>query len=119
MFTLVGYQKASRIIFSIFNGLCAKVGQWGFAATGIPIPFDFTSPSAKTYPQMSNAIAKSDHIAALKKYFGFDSFRPLQEEIVNAVLGGQDVLALLPTGGGKSLCYQLPAVLSDGLTVAG
>lgn len=66
---------------------------------------------------MSNALTKADHLTALKKYFGFDSFRPLQEGIVDAVLSGQDVLALLPTGGGKSLCYQLPAVLNDGLTV--
>lgn len=66
---------------------------------------------------MSNAAIKQDPRAALKKYFGFDSFRPLQEEIVGAVLDGQDVMALLPTGGGKSLCYQLPAVVNDGLTI--
>ena len=55
--------------------------------------------------------------AALKRHFGFDAFRPLQEAIVTDVLAGRDVFALLPTGGGKSLCYQLPAVLTDGLTV--
>ena len=54
---------------------------------------------------------------ALKRYFGFDAFRPLQEAIVNDVLADRDVFALLPTGGGKSLCYQLPAVLTSGLTV--
>jgi len=54
---------------------------------------------------------------ALKHHFGFGAFRPLQEEIVNDVLGGRDVFALLPTGGGKSMCFQLPAVLGDGLTV--
>ena len=54
---------------------------------------------------------------ALKQYFGFDSFRPLQREIAEAVLGGEDALALLPTGGGKSLCYQLPAMLTQGLTL--
>ncbi|MBI1178526.1 DNA helicase RecQ [bacterium] len=58
-----------------------------------------------------------DPLAALKQYFGFDAFRPFQAEIVQDVLAGRDVLALLPTGGGKSLCYQLPAVLADGLTV--
>jgi ATP-dependent DNA helicase RecQ len=54
---------------------------------------------------------------ALERWFGFTSFRPSQEAIVRDVLAGRDVFALLPTGGGKSLCYQLPAVLSDGLTV--
>ncbi len=53
----------------------------------------------------------------LKEVFGFDTFRPLQEEISSASLAGRDVLALLPTGGGKSLCYQLPALLRPGLTV--
>ncbi len=55
--------------------------------------------------------------AALERWFGFPSFRPSQEAIVRDVLDDRDVFALLPTGGGKSLCYQLPAVLSDGLTV--
>ena len=53
----------------------------------------------------------------LKQYFGFTSFRPLQEEIIRDALAGRDVFALLPTGGGKSLCFQLPALIGDGLTV--
>ncbi len=55
--------------------------------------------------------------ATLKRVFGFDAFRPGQAEIVAAVLDGQDTLAIMPTGGGKSLCYQLPALCRDGLTV--
>jgi ATP-dependent DNA helicase RecQ len=54
---------------------------------------------------------------ALQSQFGFSSFRPLQREIAEASLAGRDVLALLPTGGGKSLCYQLPALLENGLTL--
>ena len=51
----------------------------------------------------------------LKEYWGYDHFRPLQEDIINAVLDGKDTLALLPTGGGKSLCFQVPALVKDGL----
>ena len=54
---------------------------------------------------------------ALKGIFGFASFRPHQEEIIDAIVAGSDVFAVLPTGGGKSLCYQLPAVILPGLTV--
>ena len=53
----------------------------------------------------------------LKQSFGFASFRPLQEEIIRDALAGRDVFALLPTGGGKSLCFQLPALARPGLTV--
>ncbi len=56
-------------------------------------------------------------IPALKKHFGYDAFRPLQEEIVRDALAGRDVFALMPTGGGKSLCFQLPALLRKGLTI--
>ncbi len=53
----------------------------------------------------------------LKQFWGFDQFRPLQEEIVNEVIYGNDVLALLPTGGGKSVCFQVPGIALNGLTL--
>src|SRR5260370_38522717 len=58
-----------------------------------------------------------DPRSALKKYFGCEAFRPLQREIIDDALSGRDVFALLPTGGGKSLCFQLPALLRDGITI--
>ncbi len=61
---------------------------------------------------MTTTIAKT-----LMDVFGFSSFRPHQEEIVNAIMARQDVFAVMPTGGGKSLCYQLPACLNDGVTI--
>ncbi|WP_265614182.1 DEAD/DEAH box helicase [Bacteroidetes bacterium endosymbiont of Geopemphigus sp.] len=52
-----------------------------------------------------------------KKYWGYESFRFCQEKIIKSVLNNEDVLALMPTGGGKSLCYQLPAITREGLTL--
>jgi len=59
----------------------------------------------------------ADPRALLRRVFGFDTFRPGQEEIVTAVAAGRNTLAIMPTGGGKSLCYQLPALCRDGVTV--
>ena len=54
---------------------------------------------------------------ALQTYWGYKSFRPSQEKIIQSVLGGQDTIALLPTGGGKSICFQIPAIILDGVTL--
>ena len=59
----------------------------------------------------------SDPHSILKKVFGYDSFRPGQEDIVRRLLDGQDVLAVMPTGAGKSICYQVPALLLPGITI--
>ena len=53
----------------------------------------------------------------LNKYWGFDSFRPCQEEIITSILQGYDTLGLLPTGGGKSITFQVPAMALDGVTI--
>lgn len=56
-------------------------------------------------------------VETLKEYWGYDAFRPMQEDIVSSALNGDDILALLPTGGGKSVCFQVPAMMKDGLAL--
>src|SRR6185312_12724395 len=56
----------------------------------------------------------SDH---LQTYFGFNSFKEPQEQIINSLLSGKDTFVIMPTGGGKSLCYQLPAIISNGCAI--
>ena len=62
-------------------------------------------------------VQKKDLIAKLKEYFGFATFKGNQEEIINNLLSGNDTFVLMPTGGGKSLCYQLPSLMMDGTAI--
>jgi ATP-dependent DNA helicase RecQ len=66
---------------------------------------------------MSSPASLHTHSSILKSTFGYDTFRPLQREVIENVLARRDTLAIMPTGGGKSLCYQIPGLLLDGLTV--
>jgi ATP-dependent DNA helicase RecQ len=66
---------------------------------------------------MANRLPQTPLLPPLKQHFGYTAFRPLQEEIISDALLGRDLFVLLPTGGGKSLCYQLPALIRQGLTV--
>jgi ATP-dependent DNA helicase RecQ len=75
------------------------------------------SPYRRAPHATPDAATPGDLTAALKRCFGFDAFRPGQDAIVRDVLSGRDVLALMPTGGGKSLCFQLPALLRPGVTL--
>ena len=72
---------------------------------------------AQAYPHLRGAAVKAFMLNLLKTHFGFDQFRPLQEEIIRCVMAQRDALVLMPTGGGKSLCFQLPALMLPGLTL--
>src|SRR5207342_2707052 len=68
----------------------------------------------KSYCKLSS-IPNMKAAQVLKQYWNHDSFRPKQEEIVHSVLNGHDTLAVLPTGGGKSICFQVPTIVQEGL----
>jgi ATP-dependent DNA helicase RecQ len=76
-----------------------------------------SSTACRQHPILLVVISETEVLAALRRYWGYSSFRPLQERIVRSLLDGHDACVVMPTGGGKSLCYQLPAALLSGKTV--
>ena len=67
--------------------------------------------------EVKRRIFMTKPVDILKEYWGYDAFRPMQEEIVQTALEGRDVLAILPTGGGKSVCFQVPAMMREGIAI--
>ncbi|MFT7157933.1 MAG: ATP-dependent DNA helicase RecQ, partial [Parvicella sp.] len=66
---------------------------------------------------MATSTLHTDLIPSLKKHFGYDSFRDQQEKIITSVLNKEDCMVIMPTGGGKSICFQLPSIVLDGTTL--
>ena len=105
--------------YSIFSADDAEL--WGAPAAPLPEPMPMPEPEPVPMPVRRAAslaqAAFADKRTALKQVYGYDSFRPGQEELIDAILSGREVLGVMPTGAGKSICYQIPALTLPGCAI--
>src|SRR6185503_3978319 len=87
------------------------------SAKAVKVQKDNSIVAKKNGSHTSSVVSGAYLHQALQEHFGFDSFKGNQEPIIKSLLAGKDTFVIKPTGGGKSLCYQLPAIISDGVAI--